>query len=73
MGGLGLDVFHTEPFPPTDPILQHSKVIATPHVGGVTQISYRAMAKITAENIMRVVSGQQPENAVNLKEIAELA
>lgn len=73
LGGLGLDVFHTEPFPSEDPLLSHSKVVATPHVGGVTHLSYRSMAQLTAENIIRLINGEQPRNVVNLKELAELS
>ena len=73
LGGLGLDVFHTEPFPADDPLLSHSKVVATPHVGGVTHLSYRSMAKLTADNIIRMASGQQPMNVLNLRELAEMS
>jgi len=65
LGGLALDVFHTEPFPVDDPLLRHPNVIATPHVGGVTEVSYQNMAMILAANILRLVRGEQPENVVN--------
>ncbi|PAN10091.1 hypothetical protein PAHAL_2G071400 [Panicum hallii] len=45
LGGLGIDVAWTEPFDPNDPILKFSNVILTPHVAGVTEYSYRTMAK----------------------------
>ena len=53
LSGLGIDVFHTEPFPmnSNDPILSHQKVIATPHVAGVTFQSYKEMADIIANNV----------------------
>ncbi|PIN23354.1 Glyoxylate/hydroxypyruvate reductase (D-isomer-specific 2-hydroxy acid dehydrogenase superfamily) [Handroanthus impetiginosus] len=46
LGGLGIDVAWTEPFDPDDPILKFPNVIITPHVAGVTEHSYRTMAKI---------------------------
>ncbi|TQD91967.1 hypothetical protein C1H46_022483 [Malus baccata] len=49
LGGLGIDVAWTEPFDPDDPILKFNNVIITPHVAGVTEYSYRSMAKDLCE------------------------
>lgn len=49
LGGLGTDVTWFEPFDPEDPILQHPKVLITPHVAGVTELSYRNMAKVIGD------------------------
>ena len=67
LSGLGTDVFHTEPFPnpETDPILSHPNVIATPHVAGVTEVSYRNMARAVAENVIRLRDGLEPLGIVN--------
>lgn len=46
LGGLGTDVAWTEPFDPNDKILKYKNVILTPHIGGVTEQSYRYMAKV---------------------------
>lgn len=46
LGGLGIDVAWMEPFDPDDPILKFNNVIITPHVAGVTEHSYRSMAKV---------------------------
>ena len=46
LGGLGIDVAWTEPFDPDDPILKFPNVLITPHVAGVTEHSYRSMAKV---------------------------
>lgn len=46
LGGLGIDVAWTEPFDPNDPILKFKNVLITPHIGGVTEHSYRSMAKV---------------------------
>lgn len=46
LGGLGIDVAWTEPLDPDDPVLKFPNVILTPHVAGVTEFSYRSMAKV---------------------------
>lgn len=46
LGGFGTDVAWSEPFDPNDPILKFKNVIITPHVAGVTEYSYRSMAKV---------------------------
>lgn len=46
LGGLGIDVAWSEPFDPDDAILKFPNVILTPHVAGVTEPSYRYMAKV---------------------------
>ena len=65
IGGLGIDVFHTEPFPVEDRFLHHARVVVTPHIAGVTENSYRQMAEILSENVLRVVNGEQPLHTVN--------
>lgn len=50
LGGIGIDVAWMEPFNPDDPILQHNNVMLTPHVAGVTEHSYRSMAKVCMQH-----------------------
>ncbi len=64
IAGAGLDVFWQEPFDPTDPIFSYN-VIATPHIGGATDLSLQGIAKKVAENINRVRRGEVPMNCVN--------
>lgn len=49
LGGLGIDVAWTEPFDPDDAILKFPDVIITPHVAGVTELSYRYMGKVSSK------------------------
>lgn len=67
IGGLGLDVQFQEPFDPADPITKYDNVFLTPHVAGVTETSYRTMAKIVCEESIKVViSGERPTISLNL-------
>jgi phosphoglycerate dehydrogenase-like enzyme len=64
IAGAGLDVFWYEPFDPADPIFSYN-VIATPHIGGATDLSLQGIAKKVAENVNRVRRGEAPLNCVN--------
>jgi phosphoglycerate dehydrogenase-like enzyme len=64
LAGAGLDVFWQEPLPTDDPILTLPNVIATPHVGGVTESSFGIIAEVIAENIERLRRGQSPLHRV---------
>ncbi|KAG6752206.1 hypothetical protein POTOM_044427 [Populus tomentosa] len=57
LGGLGIDVAWTEPFDPDDPILKFNNVIISPHVAGVTEHSYRSMAKVVGDVVLQLHSG----------------
>jgi phosphoglycerate dehydrogenase-like enzyme len=59
IAGAGLDVFWEEPPDPEDPIFQYN-VLATPHIGGSTDISIRGIVTAVAENIRRVARNQAP-------------
>jgi phosphoglycerate dehydrogenase-like enzyme len=68
IAGAGLDVFWYEPFDPTDPIFSYN-VIATPHIGGATDLSLQGIAKKVAENVNRARRGERPLNCVNAETI----
>ncbi|XP_014498721.1 uncharacterized protein LOC106759869 isoform X2 [Vigna radiata var. radiata] len=57
LGGLGTDVAWTEPFNPDDQIFKFKNVIITPHVAGVTEHSYRSMAKAVGEVVLQLHAG----------------
>jgi len=61
LGGAGLDVFWDEPIDPSDPLLREN-VSVTPHVGGVTVSSYRAIAHAIAENVEHLRRGEPVRN-----------
>lgn len=64
IAGAGLDVFWSEPFDPSDEIFQYN-VLATPHIGGATDVSLQGIAKWVAENVNRLRRGERPLNCVN--------
>jgi len=61
IAGAGLDVFWAEPPDPADDIFQYN-VMATPHIGGATDVSMQGIAESVAENINRIANGKVPVN-----------
>lgn len=61
IAGAGLDVFWEEPPDPADDIFKYN-IIATPHIGGATDISMQGIAASVAENINRIANGKIPVN-----------
>ncbi len=59
IGGAGLDVFWEEPPDPDDPIFKYN-LLATPHIGGATDVSIQGIVRAVAENIRRLQRGQKP-------------
>ncbi|KAA6423439.1 MAG: D-3-phosphoglycerate dehydrogenase [Trebouxia sp. A1-2] len=65
IGALGLDVQWQEPWDPQHYITNHPKVVMTPHVAGVTELSYRTMAQVVANEVRRHVQGLPPAIQLN--------
>lgn len=65
LGGAALDVFWQEPPDPKDPIIAHPRILMTPHIGGVTDVSYTHIAEHAAYNIRQVMAGELPRNCAN--------
>lgn len=57
IGGLGIDVFETEPLPQDHPYRTLPNVIATPHIGFVTEENYRLIFREAFENLVAFVNG----------------
>ena len=67
--GAGLDVFEQEPLDPASPLLERSDILATPHIAGVTEISYKGIGERVAGNIRRLIAGEGLQNCVNWKAV----
>ena len=65
LGGAGLDVFGEEPIDPASPLLESPHLLATPHVGGVTDVSYRGIAEGLAANVRRLLRREPLANCAN--------
>jgi len=70
LGGAALDTIYPEPLPPDDPLLHLSpsardRLLLTPHIAGMTRGAMKRMLTGAIGNILRVASGESPENVVN--------
>jgi phosphoglycerate dehydrogenase-like enzyme len=58
--GAGLDVYATEPADPDSALVRHPRVLATPHVGGLTETMFRRSAGAFAASVLRWAAGEPP-------------
>src|SRR3954447_2148101 len=66
VAGAAIDVFEKEPPPMDNPLLQHPKVIVTPHLGASTAEAQERVAVDVADQILAVLRGEPASYAVNL-------
>ncbi len=64
--GAVLDVFNMEPLPVDNPYWQHSKVLVTPHVSGVSPQHWRRVLELFEDNWRRWQAGTPLRNVVDL-------
>lgn len=58
VAAAGLDVFAREPAGPDNPLLRLDNVVATPHVGWLTDGTWRRSIGVIAENCRRLAAGE---------------
>ena len=63
LGAASLDVYETEPLPPTSPFWSHPKVVLTPHNAADTDAD--EISKYVAQQIERFEAGGVLENVVD--------
>jgi glyoxylate/hydroxypyruvate reductase A len=64
LAGAALDVFPTEPLPPSDPIWTAPNVTITPHISGVNRPD--DVTRVFLDNLSRYMAGQPLINVVDL-------
>ena len=65
IAGAGLDVYGVEPLPATHPFLGLDNAVLTPHLGYVTQETYRIFFRQVVENISAYLDGRMPPRCIN--------
>ena len=67
LAGAGMDVFEQEPPSKDNPLLTLDNVVVTPHIGANTKEGQLRAGLITAEQMMKVLDGKDPDYWVNKK------
>lgn len=62
LGGIGLDVFDTEPPSPDHPLFAVENALYSPHAAALSPAAFRRMGLMAAENLVAGLAGQVPEH-----------
>jgi len=65
LGGLGVDVYPTEPPDVSHPIFSHPRVVFSPHVGGLSARAVEETAIMMSETMVAILEGARPANVAN--------
>lgn len=71
VAGAGLDVFLEEP-PKNTPLIQHPKVVCTPHLGASTKEAQNNVAKEIALQFLDIIDGKAVPGVVNAPLLSEM-
>ena len=66
----GLDVFDPEPIPPDSEIIGLPNTFLTPHIAGVTQVSYQRFFTLMVDELERFFRGDEPLFELNPRSLA---
>ena len=61
LGGYGADVWDPEPPATDDPLLADERVVITPHVAGLTDVTYRTICVEPAAAAVAILHGDRPD------------
>lgn len=63
IAGYGADVWDPEPPEQGDRVLAHPTTVITPHVAGLTDVTYRAICVRPAQSVADILNGDEPDPA----------
>jgi D-3-phosphoglycerate dehydrogenase / 2-oxoglutarate reductase len=72
LGACALDVGRAPDQMPSPELARHPKVIATPHIGGLTPPAIEHQAMETVQQVTAIVHGRMPVGAVNAAQASRL-
>jgi D-3-phosphoglycerate dehydrogenase len=65
IAGAALDVYDQHPIEPGHPLFDCPNLLMTPHIAAITTTSMRAMSVGAVGEMLRILSGREPEHLVN--------
>jgi glyoxylate reductase len=65
LAGVGLDVTDPEPLPSNHPLYAFDRVTIAPHIASATHKTRREMARLAVDNVIAVLTGQEPPHCLN--------
>lgn len=65
LAGAALDVYATEPLPPTSPLLRCDRLLLTPHLAGAADDVARHHTELLVADLRRLAVGERPVHCAN--------